>query len=72
MSTLALMPMRMSLDTVAPAYPRRASWLGAVAPVSTGFGGGFGSFECVTSDTDQANEIDTKAHGHRRLRERPA
>lgn len=71
MSTLALMPMRMGLDTVAPAYPR-ASWLGVVAPVSAGFGGGFGSFECVTSDTDQANEIDTKAHRHRRLLERPA
>ena len=73
MSDLALMPMRSTVHVVAPAYPRpRASWLRAVAPVSAGFGGGFGSpFVCVTTGTDlnQATEIDTKAHGARRLLE---
>lgn len=73
MSTLALMQMR-QVHVVAPAYPRsRSSWPGAVAPVSAGFGGGFGSpFVCVTAETNQANDIATKAHGHRRLLERPA
>ena len=73
MSNTTLMPMQRTVHVVAPAYPRpRASWLRAVAPVSTGLGLGFGSaFVCVTSGTDlnQANEIDTKAHGTRRLLE---
>ncbi len=73
MSSTAVMPMPMRLTgfvapTVRDAYP----WLRAQAPVSAGFGLGLGSsFVCVTTSTDldQATEINTKAHGNRRLQE---
>ena len=72
MSAQQLMPMHRTVNVVAPAYPRpRASWLRAMAPVSAGVGFGGSPFVCVTTgtDLDQATDINTKAHGARRLLE---
>ena len=72
MSSTAVMPMPMRLTgSVAPYARVRVPWQSALAPVSAGFGLGFGSSTCVTSGTDhnQATEINTKAHGARRLPE---
>ena len=69
-STVMPMPMRLT-GSVAPDARVRVPWQCAVAPVSAGFGLGFGSPSYVTSGTDhnQATEITTKAHGARRLPE---
>lgn len=73
MNSTAVMPMPMQLTgSVAPSARVRVPWQSAVAPVSAGFGDGLGSsFVYVTSatDLDQATEINTKAHGARRLQE---
>jgi hypothetical protein len=73
MNSTAAMPMPMRLTgSVAPYARVRVPWQSALAAVSAGFGVGFGSpFVCVTTGTDlnQATEIDTKAHGARRLQE---
>jgi hypothetical protein len=73
MNSTAAMPMPMRLmGTVAPAALVAYPWHRASSPVSAGFGLGFGSsFVCVTTgtDLDQATEINTKAHGARRLQE---
>jgi hypothetical protein len=75
MNSTAVMPMPMPITgSVAPApYARvRVPWQSSVAPVSAGFGLGLGSsFACVTTTDhlNQATEINTKAHGARRLPE---
>ncbi len=74
MSSTAFMPMPKRLTGfVAPSVRAAYPWQrAAVAPVSAGFGLGLGSsFVCVTTgtDLDQATEINTKAHGARRLQE---
>lgn len=73
MSSTAVMPMPMRLTgPVAPSARVAYPWQRAFAPVSDGFGLGLGlSFVCVTTGTDhnQATEINTKAHGVRRLQE---
>lgn len=73
MSSTAVMPMPMRLTgSVAPSARVAYPWQRPLAPVSAGFGLGFGlSFVCVTTGTDhnQATEINTKAHGVRRLQE---
>ena len=73
MSSTAVMPMPMRLTgSVAPTARDAYPWQRAVSPVSAGFGLGLGSsFVCVTTSTDldQATEINTKAHGVRRLQE---
>ena len=72
MTNIEIMPMPMRLTgSVAPYARVRVPWQSALAPVSAGFGLGFGSPSCITSDTDQnhVTEINTKAHGARRLPE---
>ena len=73
MNSTAVMPMPMPLTgSVAPYARVRVPWQSALAPVSAGFGLGLGSsFACVTTTDhlNQATEINTKAHGARRLPE---
>jgi hypothetical protein len=74
MSSTLVMPMPMRTEgTVAPyARVRVSSWQRSLAPVSAGLTLGLGSsFVCVTKTDHQGNatEINTKAHGARRLPE---
>ena len=73
MSTLAVMPMQMRMESVAPDARVRVPWQHSGAPVSAGLGllGLGSSYVCITDDANQTFEIKTttKAHGTRRSQE---
>ena len=74
MVSTAAMPMPMRLTGfVAPDARVRVPWQSAMAPVSAGCGLGLGSsfsyYVTTTDHQDNATEINTKAHGARRLPE---
>ena len=69
MRCTAAMPMPMrTAGTVAPYARVRVPWQASAASVSA-LGLGLGSFVDVTGDENQTTEINTKAHGARRLQE---